>query len=322
MTLQKKMAEELVQHYKLVDRPGKPVFAEFVDWIPKELFLWMLQFDGGKQGASSTATMELLYPVLIVLKAGNPQFRVSTDLIKSLRDTEIPDFPMDMLRTPFDGLTIIVPRGTFESPAQEVEEILVAHVAQDRFRIVFSQREYTHYINILSDDKDITIAEAAQRTLDTAGQLPPELLEDVRAESLYENVFKTDIFRFTVNLMLYITSPDADMYQDKRTQHELHQKLQGLKGGRRRDLLLRKLQQEKEKLNYVVGANVRLQKEYTAELTESGRKWSLKHRVRVMGHWRQQPYGPDKSLRKPKWIAPHWRGPTYAEMVEKGYVVR
>lgn len=322
MTMQKKTAEEIIHHYGLVDRPGTPVFTEFVDWIPEELFRWMLQFDGGKQGSSSTAMMELLYPILIALKSGNPQFRVSTDLIKSLRDTEIPDFPMEMLRTPFDGLTVIVPRGTFESPAQEVGEILISQVAQDRFRVVFSQREYTHYINVLADDKDISIAAAAQRTLAEADKIDSELAEKIRTESMYENYFKSDIFRFAVNLMLYVTSPDADMYQDKTEQHKLHQKLQGLKGGRRRDLLLRKLQEEKEKLNYVVGANVRLQKEYTATLTASGKKWSLQHRVRVMGHWRQQPHGPEKKLRKLKWIAPHWRGPTYAEMVEKGYVVR
>lgn len=36
--------------------------------------------------------------------------------------------------------------------------------------------------------------------------------------------------------------------------------------------------------------------------------WSLSHRVEVRGHFRYQPHGPGRSLRKLIWIAPHQRG--------------
>lgn len=35
-----------------------------------------------------------------------------------------------------------------------------------------------------------------------------------------------------------------------------------------------------------------------------------RHRWIVSGHWRQQAYGPQRSLRKPLWIAPHIKGPS------------
>lgn len=39
------------------------------------------------------------------------------------------------------------------------------------------------------------------------------------------------------------------------------------------------------------------------------------HQWVVRGHWRQQPYGPDSSLRRPVWIAPHVKGPEGAPLL-------
>lgn len=39
----------------------------------------------------------------------------------------------------------------------------------------------------------------------------------------------------------------------------------------------------------------------------SGRRITVRHKVRP--HWRQQAYGPGRTLRRPILIAPHWRGP-------------
>jgi hypothetical protein len=265
----------------------------------------------------------MLYSVLISLKAGDPVLKVMPDLITSLRDTEIPELPVDMLRTPFEAFRIEVPEKTFAKPAESVREIYISNVEGDRFRVVFSQGEYTHYVNLMTDNEEQKISEAIDHTTqESLKTMPSDLWNDIKKESIYKDYFKTDVFRFAVNLTLYVTCPDADMYQDNTKRDELHQKLQGMKGSRKRDVLLRKLAQEKSRKIYIVGASIRLSKEYVAELTETGRHWVLKHRVRVRGFWRQQPYGPNKSLRKPKWIAPHWRGPTYAEMVKKGYVVK
>ena len=42
----------------------------------------------------------------------------------------------------------------------------------------------------------------------------------------------------------------------------------------------------------------------------------LDHQVWVTGHWKQQPYGPQGSLRRPQWIKPYLKGPDLAESAQ------
>ena len=44
-------------------------------------------------------------------------------------------------------------------------------------------------------------------------------------------------------------------------------------------------------------------------------RWKLAQRYIVRGHWRQQPHGEGRALRKDLWIEPHWRGPADIETV-------
>lgn len=37
--------------------------------------------------------------------------------------------------------------------------------------------------------------------------------------------------------------------------------------------------------------------------------WKIRKRFTVRGHWRQQPYGPGRTLRRNQWIEPYWKGP-------------
>jgi len=315
-------ARRLIQEMKLLERPGLPVFEVFVrQWLPKVFIKFLLELDGGQQSLTTSASLQLLYSVFTFLKSGGSVFKIRPDLIRSLRDTDIPSLPVELLRAPFEGLQIQVPKGTFAEPAEQLQNIFVGDIPGDRFRVVFVFGEYTNYVNLMTNGQE-TIKNAMARTRRKShDEMPAELLQAVKEESMYEDYYSADVFRFAVNCMLYVTCPDADMYQDKTRQHELHQRLQGLKGGQRRDTLLRKLAQERERKIYIVGANIRLSQEYAADLTKSGKSWILKHRCRVRGHWRLQPYGPKNSLRRQKWIRPFFKGPTYAEMVEKGYVV-
>jgi hypothetical protein len=45
--------------------------------------------------------------------------------------------------------------------------------------------------------------------------------------------------------------------------------------------------------------------------------WKLEHRYIVRGHWRLQPHGPERSLRKRIWIMPFWKGPDDAVAVSE-----
>ena len=48
----------------------------------------------------------------------------------------------------------------------------------------------------------------------------------------------------------------------------------------------------------------------------------LDKRFMVRGHWKRQPYGKGKLLRKHIWILPFWKGPELSEIVSKPYKVK
>jgi len=49
-------------------------------------------------------------------------------------------------------------------------------------------------------------------------------------------------------------------------------------------------------------------------MAEGSRNWE--HRWIVRGHWREQPYGPNRSERRRVWIAPYIKGPEGKPMIE------
>jgi hypothetical protein len=52
---------------------------------------------------------------------------------------------------------------------------------------------------------------------------------------------------------------------------------------------------------------------------DGGRAYTVRWMVR--GHWRQQPYGPQRALRRPVWINPHVKGPADAPLTHTERVV-
>lgn len=76
---------------------------------------------------------------------------------------------------------------------------------------------------------------------------------------------------------------------------------------------------------YDVGRVVKLSKEMREALKSArggGDSRSLIHRFIVRGHWRNQPHGPNRSLRRRQWVEPFWKGPdNVVEALSKTYEV-
>ncbi|MBE3035638.1 MAG: hypothetical protein IMZ70_00930 [Candidatus Atribacteria bacterium] len=60
-------------------------------------------------------------------------------------------------------------------------------------------------------------------------------------------------------------------------------------------------------------------KNYIPLFSGSGR--TIDKRFVVRGHWKMQPYGEKHTLRKSLWIKPYWKGPDFAEIINKPYKV-
>lgn len=58
------------------------------------------------------------------------------------------------------------------------------------------------------------------------------------------------------------------------------------------------------------------------EVAEGRKKYGLSHQFEVRGHWRQQPYGPGRNLRRPQYIDAFWKGPKGTPMVIKDKVLK
>ena len=322
--IQESYSRKAIKMSGMLDKAGFPSFKEFVDnYVPKSLLEYMWEQGGGKQSAEATATLELMYSVLIVMKAGDAVFEISQDLVVALRDTDVMDTRVSELKLPFEGISIDIPKGTFAPPGEFVSRIHVSRLDHDgRFRLAFTTSpEHASYASMLVDDDTLAIKDAVSKTESINLDIPEETLLELQKDAAYKNFYRADVFRFAVNTVLYVTSDQADVVQDKSEENKIHERLHGEKKKSKRLALEKELAYIKSSKLFIVGAKFRLGKEYKADLTESGRVWVLKHRCRVMGYWRSQPYGPKQSLRKRIWIAPYFKGPDMAEMINKGYVV-
>ena len=74
---------------------------------------------------------------------------------------------------------------------------------------------------------------------------------------------------------------------------------------------------------WVVGSNIKLDAKVIEDARSlvPGRGFSVKRRFTVRGHWRNQPHGPGRKLRKKIWIQPHWKGPKEAERLSHLYTL-
>lgn len=319
-----------------------PIYSEFVRKIPaqyKRGLMRLIQFSGS-QNADQTkmefiAATEFLYPLYIAWCAGMRKFEIASGLASLVKDTDIPDISVEFLKLPFEGIVLLVPKNTFSGKYHAVQRIYVCLVDGDsRFRLSFlDDKAAVNYMNMVVIDptldekfKAATIKDAVDTTIswDRIQKIIDPDMWKYHVGERFEQGAKSELFRFVINAVLYISSPDSDVEEDNAERRRLHQKLQGMKGGRKRRKVEEQLKEIKSRHIYIVGRKQKTDDEYekiaNARPTEEGRK--ILKRFRVRGHFRLQPYGKGSEKRKISWVKPHFRGPTFAELVQKGYIVK
>lgn len=298
-------------------------FEQFKDFVVPESIV--RAFGGIKSiqdSPSYTAQIHALYAAYVIARSGDPSFSLSPDILQALRDTEMRDIPSSELKIPFTGINVDFPEGTLGGSLRTVSRLMILQAPGDKFRVVYYHGDRTSYMNFTVEEGKTVhecMSHAMQHQWDNLTD--PVVIRRFQSELDQNDYRELDVTRLAINTVLYLTAPNADVVQDKAKERALHTKLQGMKGSRKRDVLLSKLAQEKQNKRYIVGAKFRLAREYKATLTESGKQWALKHRVHVMGHHKMQPCGTKLAQRKRIWVQPYWKGPTFAEMIQKGYVV-
>ena len=118
---------------------------------------------------------------------------------------------------------------------------------------------------------------------------------------------RREILRFLMNLCVYLGSSDARV--ENANQPEIDRLSKGQKLKNLRKNVQDKVRSLLRERIFRVGSDVRVEPEirdYVFSAMETGKK--LAYRTVVRGHWRDQAHGPQRALRRQKWIKPHVRG--------------
>lgn len=143
--------------------------------------------------------------------------------------------------------------------------------------------------------------------------------EDIAPFAVSDELFYTsglNFFRSIVNTILYLGSNDPDLVEQLSPYRQLEERLAKAKSREKRKDIKGEMKRTSRVDYILVGRNIpRLMP------SESGSSIDSKHReinarFIVRGHWRNQPYGPDNSLRRPVWIKPYYKGPEISELIK------
>ncbi len=147
------------------------------------------------------------------------------------------------------------------------------------------------------------------------------LSESAAEQSKSDDLFYTDglqFYRLVLNTILYLMSDGAERREMKGTQQEILDEAEQEKSAKQR----RKKQSFAQKFSaepYI------LLGESVAKISERGGNRHTSEtgkRIIVRGHFKNQPHGPERKLRKHIWVQPYYRGPEMADLVNKPYVVK
>ena len=251
------------------------------------------------------------------VQAGKKDFYVYSDLVPMLRDTDLLEIPPKELKFPFEAFSIIFKKGTIRGRGAPMDRIFVSCADGDILSGFLASDNYNGAPIFLSRLWDDT-------TLPEMAKAYAEVAPTVKGYSDLKRQSARDAMYLLFNLLTYINCENADVQRDNSQAEAIKKKLAAFNGSKKKTRKQKVLEQELHKARkhhiYLVGKSVRADKFYDVTPTDEGRK--ILKRFRVRGHFRNQPYGPERSLVKRRWIKPFWKGPDLAELINSGYVVK
>jgi len=134
------------------------------------------------------------------------------------------------------------------------------------------------------------------------------------------------VLRFVVNTLLYITLPDAELVEqfvDPNLDRLIEKAHNAPKGSAKRAKLHAEVAKANKQKITVLGSSVKIDRSHLKDAGNgaggagTGRKLAVQYIRR--GHWRNQPYGPGRTLQRLQWIRPTAVGPKDAPLKKITY---
>lgn len=258
-------------------------------------------------------------------RCGSQIFDLDPRLVLSFMETEI-NLDMDMLSMPASSLYIAIPPtcGLYFSTSDGLVPLdgVFVNVAEGRVEEHRDgvTRSFDGYISfaamtpVMDDGTKYAVRWSLPFLKDSTETFEHWIVNHPwRRLSPQQLETAVKLSRVCINAMLYINSQDSDVTQE-RLPVSARDKLMRLKNiGKNKKIAA----PPAVNVRYsVVGRNIK----YDSTLEERDRAdeetRKLTTRFVVRGHWRNQPCGEGRKERRLTWIAPHWKGPSLAEVCQ------
>lgn len=271
------------------------------------------------------------------LLSGERSFHLAKDLAHSLFLTELTGVPCGTVRLPYRSIQIQLPP-LLRVPESEgrgwcpVEKAFVSDWEDEdgRWLAIYlcgaakepRQTPTDSYWRVpVFDNVDISTIDTYVREMIPLSQM--RVRSTVTADTSESMALAT---RLIVNSLLYISLPGADVQREGEAElRKLRQQAQKHpKKSKKRQRAQQKVREADKRLRtYQVGHSIQLPARLANEAqNESRRGRRVKASWFVRGHWRHQPHGPGRKLRKLIWIQPHQCRRDLAEVVAPPYEVK
>lgn len=152
--------------------------------------------------------------------------------------------------------------------------------------------------------------------------------EDLEESGALRNIdYVEDFALYIINTLMYITSKGADLAPQVSPMEDIKKRLAGLKNPAKKRKLLQKVNKQSRYIVIVAGCDITDNQQDVEDIARAGSvgRWKLDHQVHVSGHWRAQWYGSEKDASRRQetiWVMDYTKGPEFAEIVNKPYLVR
>lgn len=291
-------------------------FTEQIAHSAPEYFLDTILRDRGSKNMRLDELMQL-YTCFCWQDHGLNTFDLTHSMTAALLLTDPSDVQPSEVKLPFEVFVIRFPQGffTLEDSRGRKQDAMMAIV----HRLKVESGAYRLFIRLCgrADMNDLTTLTSAWEFLadtsefDSMGEWIGREVPISQQSVASENQVKIDkpalraLRRLVANLCLYVAAKGLGSKPSAKKSKKNKRKAKARKGSRVAPEY------------WIVGQEVKLD----SRLIESAKHWSesqardastkewrVSSQFTVRGHWRNQPHGPGRSLRRRQWIHPYWKG--------------
>lgn len=233
---------------------------------------------------------------------GFPHFNLVPDFFNSLLVTDFGESE-DLLRMPFDAFSVSIPKTNLLGHGTT---IFIFKTPQG---IAIEDEDSHHKVNIYWENAAIfePLEGSSCNMTWSLDSSRNDLFRGPKGKKCVVEI--NNLRKLIANLMTYIEASGA-LPTKKREHGAPAQPVEKI---------------HRERPLFDVGRTVKLtaaMREALQASVKGGKTWELMQRFIVRGHWKNQVYGPGRTLRRRQWIEPFWKGPEdVTKALERTYEV-